>query len=163
MQAGQLVVVRTDPATQFVDAIVQNAMAELTLTMPQPGDVAGPGFVDGALAAGGSVRSRIKAINIISVESLDWTVWLWGNSDFADANPGNAFLLGFAALAAASAKRIGAAGLYYYTLTGLDLAYEDLLGLGQIYLGLQPTSAGKSAGAAGSVVVQLVCEPTLGW
>jgi hypothetical protein len=163
MQAGQLVVVRTDPATQFTEAIAQNAMAELTLTMPQAGDVAGAGFVDGGLAAGGSVRSRIKSIIITSVESLDWVVWLWGNDTFADANPANAQLLGFAALAAASAKRIAATGLYYYVLTGLDIVYEDLMGAGQIYLGLQPTSAGKSVGAAGSVVVQLVVEPTLGW
>ena len=163
MQAGQLVVIRTDPATQFVGAIAQNAMSELTLTLPQPGDVAGPGFVEGAIGAGGACRSRVKAVTIISVENLDWVVWLWGNSDFADANPANTKLLGFLALAAASAKRIAATGLYYYTLTGQDLAYEDLEGLGQIYLGLQPTSAGKSVGAAGSVVVQLVMEPTLGW
>lgn len=163
MQAGQIIAVRTDSATQFVDAIAQNAMAELTLTLPTPGVAAGPGYVDGALGAGGSVRSRVKSIVVISVEPLDWVIWLWGNATFADANPANAQLLGFASLAAASAKRIGGAGLYYYVATGLDLAYQDLAGLGQIYLGLQPTSAGKTGGAGGSVTVQLLMEPTLGW
>lgn len=163
MQQGQLVLVTTDPATQFVDVIAQNAMAELTMTMPPATKVSGPGYVDGGLAAGGSVRSRVKGIVIESVESLDWVVWLWGNSTFDDANPANAKLLGFAALPASGAKRIGGAGLYHYYLGGLDIPYNDFEKLGQVYLGLQPTSAGKSDGAAGSVVVQLIFEPVLGW
>lgn len=163
MQAGQLVLVTTDPATQFVDAINQNAMAELILTMPPATAVAGPGYVDGGLAAGGAVRSRIKGVVLAAVEALDWTVWIWGNDTFDDSNPALAKLLGFVALPASGAKRVGGAGLYYYAVNGLDIPYNDFLKLGQVYLGLQPTSAGKSAGALGSVVVQLIFEPVLGW
>ena len=163
MQIGQLVRVTTDPATQFVDAIAQNAMAELTLAMPAAGQLAGPGFVDGGLAAGGAVRSRIKGIVIESVESLDWVVWIWGNDTFDDSNPANAKLLGFAVLPASGNKRIAAAGLYHYYLGGLDIPYNDFQKLGRVYLGLQPTSAGKSAGAGGSVALTLIFEPALGW
>ena len=163
MQTGQLVLVTTDPATQFVDAIAQNAVANLTLTMPSGTQQAGPGFVDGGLAAGGSVRSRVKGIVLESVESLDWVVWIWGNDTFDAANPANAKLLGFASLPAAGNKRIAASGLYHYYLGGLDIPYNDFQKLGRIYLGLQPTSAGKSAGALGSVVVTLIAEPALGW
>jgi hypothetical protein len=163
MQQGQLVLVTTDPATQFVDAILQNAMAKLTMTMPQAGQSAGPGFVDGGLAAGGAVRSRIKGVVIESVESLDWVVWIWGNATFDDAKPANAKLLGFASLPAAGNKRISASGLYHYYLGGLDIPFNDFLKKGQLYLGLQPTSAAKTGGAGGSVVVQLIFEPVLGW
>ena len=163
MQIGQLVLVQTDPATQFVDAIAQNALAELDLSMPSGSQQGGPGFVDGGLAAGGAVRSRVKSIVIASVENLDWVVWLFADKNYGNANPANVNLCGYAALPASSAKRIGNTGLYYYFLAGLDLPYVDLGKLGQIHLGLQPTSAGKSAGAPGSVRVQLWAEPALGW
>ena len=163
MQIGQLVLVRTDPATQFVDAIGQNVMAELTMQLPVGPQVAGLGFVPGGLAAGGATRARIRSVGIVSVESLDWTVWLWGNDTFSDANPELERFLGHVSLPASGAKRpANGSGLYHYFQSGLDIPLEDLAGLGQIYLGLQPTSAGKSAGAGGSVMVILAAEPTCG-
>lgn len=164
MQAGQLITVRTNPATQFVDAIAQNAMAELTMVCPSGAERQGPGFLDGGLAAGGTVKSRLRAIVIESVQAIDYEIWLWGDDTFADANPENTKLWGFVALAASTAKQIGGAGLYYYTLTGLDIPYSDLMKLGQLYLGLIPrTAGGKAAGALGSVALQLYFEPSLGW
>lgn len=163
MQAGQLVLVRTNPATQFIAALAQNAVGELTMAMPVGAQQAGAGFVDGALGGGGTCRGRLRSITIASVEGLDWTVWFWGNSTFSDASPALAQLLGFAALPVAGAKRIAGAGLYYYFLGGLDIPIVDLEKVGQLYLGLQPTSAGKSAAGAGAIALQLAVEPTLGW
>lgn len=164
MQAGQLVLVQTDPASQFVDAIAQNVMAELTMTQVTPGQSAGLGFVDGGVSAGKSCRSRLKSLSLVSVENLDWVLWFWGSSVFADANPALERFLGFVALPASGAKRMpNANGLYHYFQAGLDIPIVDFDRQGQLYLGLQPTSAGKTGGAGGSVLVQLALEPTLGW
>lgn len=164
MQAGQLVLVQTDPASQFVDAIAQNAMAELTMTQVPAGQSPVIGYVDGGVSAGKSCRSRLKALGLVAVESLDWTVWFWGNATFSDADPRNERFLGFVNLPASAAKRpANASGLYHYFQGGLDLPIVDLAGQGQLYIGLQPTSAGKSAGEAGSVSLILTLEPTLGF
>lgn len=169
MQPGQVVFVRTDPATQFVDAIAQNAMGQLTIPMVPPGTAPPnkpllPGFVDGGLAAGGTCRGKLESIVIASVQPIDWEVWLWGNDDFSTADPRNEYLFGYASLPASGAKQISAAGLYYYSLGSLTIPYVDLKKLGNVYLGLIPrTAGGKAAGAGGSVVVQLGFLPTLGW
>lgn len=163
MQPGQIILVRTDPATQFAGVIAQNALAELTIPMTPAGQTAQDGYVDGSLAGGRTVRSRLSSIVIASVEALDYTVWLFGDSEFGAAAPADTHLLGYVSLPSSGAKRIGGAGLYYYYASGLDIPYVDLERQGNIYLGLQPTSGGKSAGGAGAVMVQLAFQPTLGW
>lgn len=165
MQAGQLILVRTNPATQFRATLAQNAALTLNLTMPPAGSVAGDGFVDAGLAAGSTVRGRLKAIGLISVENLAWEVWLWSR-DLYQAGvllSGTLAPLGRWSFVTGDGARIAATGAYYYYKEGLDVAYEDLDRTGEVHLMLVNRSAsGKSADDAGAVQVQLAFEPTYG-
>lgn len=165
MQAGQLIPVRTDPATQFISALAQNAALTENLAMrfTQAG---GNGYVDAGLAAGKTVKARLRSIFIQSVENLAWEVWLWGKHTF-DASltdPTNSYPLGFWSFAAADAKRIASAGLYHYYVEDMDTPYADLDNAGEIHLMLVNRSvSAKTAGSNGYILIQLNMEPTLGW
>ena len=160
MQAGRTTIVRTDPATQFIGALAQNA-AE-TANLVQGSDI---GQVDGSISAGYSVNGLIVAALILSVENLAWEVMVWGKdtyntpTDYADLFP-----LGQWAFAAGDGLRTGGAGPYYYYIDGLAIPVVDLDRTGELHLMLINRSAGaKTAGAAGALLLQLFIEPTTGW
>lgn len=160
-QAGQLILVRTNPATQFRGAVAQNGVATESLT---PGS--GPGFFDDGLAASRSARARLRSLTLISAENLDWEVWLWGTDQFATPTllSGDLAPLARVVLLAANAVQIAGAGSFYSFAHGIDLPYVDLDQTSELHLGLGTRSgAGKSAGDAGAVQIQLHFEPTLGW
>lgn len=162
MQAGQLILVRTDPATQFTGALAQNAAATVNLAMNFTGP-AGDGYVDPGLGAGKTLKARLRSILIQSRENLDWEVWLWGKNTFnaSATDPAQNFPFGFVALAGSGAKQIAGAGLYTYFVSGVDVPYLDLDVSGQLHLMLvNRAGAGKSAGAAGAVGIQLAFENT---
>lgn len=166
MQPGQIVLVSTNPATQFVDAIAQNALATEVLLPPQGNQVQGPGFVDGALAAGGSCRGILRSIVVLSVQSIAWELSLWGDAGFDDPAPDLVNFFGKYAFAAADGVQYGGSGLYHYFVGGLEIPNVNLddRDLGRLYLGLCPrTAGGKAGGAGGSVKVQLAFQPTMGW
>lgn len=159
-QRGQLVLVRTDPATQFRAAVVQNAAATLDML---PGT--GLGFFDVGLSASQSARARLAALSLISVENLTWEVSLWARDTFASPTftaDGSDFL-GRVTLTNTTATRIGGAGVYYYYVDGLDVPYVDRDQTSELHLMLIPRSAGKSADDAGAVQIALALEPTLGF
>lgn len=168
MQIGQLVNVRTNPATQFTGALAQNAALTENLRIPQGTEVAGLGFADGGIGSG---KSRVRSILIQSVENLDWEVWIWATDAFnvSTSDPALNFPLGYALLAGSTAKRIGGAGLYYYFLSGLDIPLqdEDVItnnGPNEIHLMLvNRAAASKTAGAGGAIRIDLNIEPSTGW
>jgi hypothetical protein len=163
MQSGQLISVRTNPATQFLGALAQNAALTLNLTMPITGAIQADGYVDAGLAAGNAVRSRLRSIWIASMENLAWEVWLWASDAFAASptNPALVFPLGRWTFVANDGVRIGGTGLYYYYIEGLDHAYADFDDTGEIHLMLvNRSAAAKSADAAGAILIQMQFEPT---
>lgn len=165
MQAGQLIAVRTNPATQFIDALAQNAALTLNLTPPPAGSPMQDGYVDEGLAAGRGVRARLRSIVIVSVENLAWEVWLWGKDTFnaSQTDPAGEFLVGRWAFVTGDGIQIGGAGLYYYYIEGNDQPYGDLDKTGEIHLMLvNRSAAGKTPGVDGAILVQLNFEPTYG-
>lgn len=167
MQIGQIIQIRTNPATQLIAALAQNDGLDLTMTMLPDGTAPAPGYVDPGLGAGGSARSRLKSLSIVSVENLDWEVWLWGTGTFngSASDPGAVYPFGRWAFVAANAKQIGGSGLYYYYIDGLDVPYADLSPRqGCVHLTLVNRSvASKSADAAGAILLQLGFENAYGW
>ena|SRR3990167_9738754 len=157
MQLGILYNIRTDPEVDFTGAIVQNAMDTVELT---------PEGFQGR-------RFRLTNLIVVSVEPLDWEVWLWAKASYASATPGASQFLGYWSFQGAFAKRIGGAGLYYYFIPGLDVYYEDE-GWAESSPGPNPTppaihlglvnrsAAAKSAGEAGAVLVQMQVDLTAG-
>ena len=161
-QNGQLILVRTDPATQFRDTLATNAA--LTLNMV-PG--AGNGKVDGGLVSA-SCASRLKSIRIASVENLAWEIWLWRSKLFntyaSVADMAKQYVAGRYGFVAAAGEQIAGTGPYYYYIEGNDEVYSDVDGTGQIHLMLvNRDAASKSAGDAGAILIELNMEPTLGW
>lgn len=128
-----------------------------------------------AIAADGLARARVRGLNIISVENVGWEVFLWGTrTSPADAIDSRKFIGSWRFDAADGKTYTGlAAPLYHYHIDGLDLAYLDEDTMAQklantppgatLHVTLVPRGAGKSADAAGAVVVEFVLEPTLGW
>jgi hypothetical protein len=159
MQSGQLTIVRTDPATQFLAACAQNAA--LTENLIQG---SGAGQIDGSVAGGNTVRSRLRALLVMSAQNLAWEVVLWGKDTFNTGAIETQYPLAQWAFAAGDGTQIGGAGLYYYYVDGLDMPYSDLDRTGELHLMLVNRSAGaKNADAAGAVLIQLQLEPTSGW
>lgn len=159
-QLGQIISLTTDPAVNFVDAIADEAMDLESLAL------------DLSVCGTPTARCRITGIAVVSVEPLDWRLWLWRVA----AGPGadiaaNAFI-GYWQFTAAAAVRIAATGLYYYYIFGLDVPYTDedepankpdpLRPSGRFHLGLQPTNGAKTAGAGGAVKITLFVDPTHG-
>jgi hypothetical protein len=159
VQTGQLTIVRTDPATQLIAAAAQNVA--LTVNMVQG---SGIGQVDGSVAGGNTVKSRVRAITILSVQNLAWEVILWGKDTYNTGAIEAQFPLGQWAFATGDGTQIAGTGLYLYHVDGLDIPYVDLDASGEVHLMLVNRSAGaKSADAAGAILVQLQLEPCLGY
>lgn len=163
MQNGNIEWAATDPATQFRDTLAQNAALYLDLLLPQ------------SVTAGRTARSRIHMISIESVENLAWELWFFRRARTGAETIGDSQFQGKWTFATGDAVRIGGAGLYYYYIDGLDIPYEvtDVLPDGQpddadqrrfLHMALiNRSAAGKSAGDAGAIRVQVHLEPTLGW
>ena len=161
MQAGQLIVVRTNPATQLAGPLAQNVAATVNLTPPTAGSLGGDGFVDEGLAAGRSVQGICRAISLASVDNLAWEVSLWANSTFngSATDPAQSALLGLHRFVVGDGLQIGGAGLYYYYADPLRIPIFDANNLGDIHLMLVNRSAGAKAGA---ILVALDIEATYG-
>lgn len=166
MQSSRLIAVRTDPATQFIGTLAQNVAATLDLAMPTGAQVAGDGYVDGGLMAGGVGTSRLRSLLIQSVQNFAWEVWLWGTSAFnvSLTNPALNVPLGRWSFAEGDGVQIGGTGLYYYYIEGLDTAYADFGRTGLLHIMLVNRSAsGKLAAASGALNLQFMFDPSLGY
>lgn len=149
-QAGKVAVVSTSAANQFRATLAQNAALFLSLDV-------------NSFGVGQRVDAIIKAIQILSVENLAWEIWFFRNALQDPANADTNRWMGYWTFVAGGAVRIGAAGLYHYYIDGLGLPYQDEDQTGKIHMALiNRSAAGKSAGDAGAIRVQLVIEPTAG-
>lgn len=114
-QAGTVELVETDPTTQLLAAIAQDAAVYLDLLLPE------------SIAAGRTARSRIRGLSIISVDNVGWELWFFNKRTTAAApTPATSTFIGSWTFAAADAIRISGAGVYYYYIDGLDIPYEVL-------------------------------------
>jgi hypothetical protein len=139
---------KTDSATYFTGAIVQNAVAYADIPLP--------GALEGI---GGRARVRLKMISIISKEALDWELMLFNKDTHATSSVDTDSFCGRWSFVSAMAVRIAGAGLYYYYIDGLDVPYTDADGTGELHLGLiNRSAASKTAGANGAISVSLTFE-----
>jgi hypothetical protein len=103
--------------TYFVGSLAQNAALNARIPLPQ------------GVGAGGSARSTVESITVVSADQLDWEFWFWSNKTFQ--NSGHPDLEGFLgfwsfAVAGGDGKRIAGTGLYYYYIDALGIPYQDL-------------------------------------
>jgi len=148
-QAGQVYRVSSVDGDHFTDAIVANAAEAESFT----------------LIGGRRGRYRIRAAVVISSDNLAWEFWVYRTAGMRDLNPNLDVFCGRWGWQAINGEQVGAAGLWYYYIDGLDIAIEDVSESGQIHLELVNRSAGaKTAFAAGGRFrLELLLEPTLGF
>lgn len=148
-QAGKVIVAKTVSTRDFTAALATNAAIFLSL------DVAG-------LGVGKRVDAIIRALQILSVENLDWEIWLFRNALQNPTNPDTNGALGYWNFGT-TAVRIGGTGLYNYYIDGLGIPYLDDDQTSKIHMALiNRSAASKTAGSGGAIKVQFVLEPTLG-
>lgn len=163
MQIGQLILSQTDPATQFTEALAQNAYATVSLAAG-----ATIGKIDPGVSAAPSVKSRLQSIAVQSVQNLAWEVWLWRSAQFnlSLTDPSLNHPAGRWSFLESDAVRLGAtpAGLYYYYIEGLDHFYVDADNTSKLHVMLVNRSATpKLADASGAIGITFALAPTLGW
>lgn len=159
MQAGNIVRVTSLKATHFTDALATNAGEYEDVQLPE------------GIAAGRHCRCRLRQIQVVSTENLDWEIWLLSKTGGTTADADTDPLLGFWSFVAADAKRVAGAGLFHYYIDGLDVPYEDMdRGAGVAGTGgylhtclVNRSAAGKTAGAGGALTVRWGVEMTLGF
>lgn len=141
-------VVRSDKDTHFTGALATNAMELETI---------GSATVTDSNRVP-TLRSIIQRVTVISDQNLDWDVMLFRNT-FALPLPVDADLhplVEWIEFEVGDGVQVGAAGLFMYTWTGMDVPYWNTDAPGQIHVGLINRNAvAKNAGAAGEVVVEL--------
>lgn len=160
MQLGRLLVIDTDPTTQFIAGLAQNAETLLSWTP------------DVAMSASPDCRGRVVAIAIISDQNLAWELNFWSReAGSAAASVALDSFLGRKAFATGDGLQVAGAGSYRYFASGLDIpvldedpqADRDSPYAGRIHMSLVNRSAGaKNAGATGEIKIRLFIDPTLG-
>jgi hypothetical protein len=151
----------------FTAALAQNAGLTARVKLPE------------GIGANGAGMSLIKGIQVSSFDQCDWEFWFWANSLFQTGDAREAFRGYWSfTVAGGDGKRIGATGLYYYYVDGLEIFYEDDDGATRAgaqgiatsnqqqgaYLNVElvnRSAGGKTAAAWFDVI--FIMEPTLGY
>jgi len=133
---------RTTSTVEFIAAILTNATDEA--------DIAG-------LVAN---KVRITGVAILSDQQLDYRLIFFGGDTFANADPDvDAFRNEVELNLPGFGFQIGGAGLWYMSVNGLDMDYQDNDGTSELHVALQNLSAAaKIAGVGGEVVVIFTYE-----
>jgi len=133
---------RSDKDTHFYGAIAQNAKEDEDLA--------------GLL----SNKIRITGVSIQADENLDFRVIFWKTDGFDDTDLDLDRFCGEVELdLPTNGYRIGAANQYYLDMRGLEIDYEDEDASNELHVSLMClTAAGKTAAAAGEVVVEVYYE-----
>jgi hypothetical protein len=135
-------VVRSLEATHYREALAQHAMEVETFeethgVRSQPGN--------------------IRRITILSDQNLDWDIMLFRSRPEAVLTDLDALEpCGIVNFTVADGVRIAGAGPYIYVKDDINIRYAAKLGRAEMYVGLiNRNAAAKSAGDAGSVVVEI--------
>jgi len=155
--------VRTISTTHFTGAIAAaGAAATAHLTVAS-------GAVPEGLAAGRTVRSRLKSIRILSVQLLPWEVQLFHKATgIGGAVIDSETFIGTWAFTGSGTPGDGSRAtgdtFYCFYVDGLDVPYEDLDGTGQIHVRLinRHAATAKIAGASGAIVIEFGFELSTG-
>lgn len=150
--------VRTVSSVHFTGAIAAAGAAATEHLAPST-------TVPEGLAAGRTVRSRLKSIRILSVQLLPWEVQLFhratgigGSVIDTESFVGTWSFPGSGNIGDGS--RATSDTFYYYYIDGLDVPYEDLDVTGKVHVRLvnRHAATAKIAGADGAIAIELGFE-----
>ena len=144
-QLGRLHRVATNPATQFISALAQNAGEYLGLDAKELGITA---------------KGRVVRVVLRMVENKDWEVYFFATSANNTSVPSTNRYLGRCAFVAADGKQIAASGLFLYDKS-CDVVVHDEGGASKIHLMLVNRGTLTTAGAD-RIGIELQIDPTHG-
>jgi hypothetical protein len=144
-QLGRLHRIATNPATQFISAIAQNAGEYLGLSATELGITA---------------KGRVARVVLRTIENKDWEVYFYATSANNTALPSTNKYLGRCAFVAADGKQIAATGPYLYD-KACDVPVEDAGGASKIHVVLVNRGTLTTAGAD-RIGLELHVDPTHG-
>lgn len=135
--------IKTDKDTHFTGAIVQNANEKENVT----------GLVANEIT--------ITSIAVQSDQALYYRLWIYESDGFEDTDFDLDQFVDYVDIdLATNGKQLGAANQYYYAVTGLEIAYEDLDESNELHYALENLSAAaKNAGATGEIVIKTLYTP----
>lgn len=144
-QLGRLQRVGTNPATQFVSAIAQDAGEYLGLDAKELGLTA---------------KGRVVRVVLRTVENKDWEVYFFATAANNTGLPSTNEYLGRCAFVAADGKQVAASGLFLYDKS-CDVAVLDKGNASKIHLLLVNRGTVTTAGAD-RIGLELQIDPTHG-
>lgn len=144
-QLGRLIRLATNPATQFVSIIAQNAGEYLGLSTGELGDIA---------------KGRVVHVALRTIENKDWEIYFFATPANNTGVPSTNKYLGRCAFVAADGKQIGGAGLFLYD-KACDVVIHDEARTSKIHMVLVNRSTATTAGAD-RIGIELQIDPTHG-
>lgn len=144
-QLGRLHRVATNPATQFINALAQNAGEYLGLTIGELGILA---------------KGRVVHVALRTVENKDWEIYFFATAANNTGLPSTNKYLGRCAFVVADGKQIAGAGLFLYDKT-CDVPIHDEGGASKVHMVLVNRGTLTTAGAD-RIGVELHIDPTHG-
>lgn len=144
-QLGRLHRIVTNPATQFILAIAQNAGAYLGLDAKELGILA---------------KGRVVRVAMRTVENKDWEIYFFATAANNTGVPSTNEYLGRCAFVAADGKQIAATGLFLYDKS-CDVVIHDEGGASKIHMVLVNRGTLTTAGA-NRIGIELQIDPTHG-
>jgi hypothetical protein len=161
--------VRTRSAVHFIGAIAAVGAAATEHLKTAGNSSVAAGAVPEGLAAGGTVRSILRSIRILSVQLLPWEVQLFHKATgIGGAVLDTESFVGTWAFTGGGTPGDGSRAtgdtFYYYYIDGLAVPYEDLDVTSQVHVRLinRHAATAKIAGAGGAVSIEFGFELSTG-
>ena len=134
-------VTRSNKDTHFTGALATDAMELESFDVQSP--------------------TKIIRVTLWADQQLDWDVMFFSSSGADDTDADLDTMIDWVEFTSSDGKQIAGAGLYRYSVSGLDLRFKstDARDSKQVHIGLINRNAtSKNAGATGEVVVEVEYE-----
>lgn len=104
-------------------------------------------------------RILIQNMTIMSKQQLSYRVWLFGTSEFYSVNPDSIKVVDFIDFDLTTyGKQYKDTGLWIYTVTDLNLLYNDLGQKGELHVAIENLSAAPKLAITSELIFQAVYE-----
>ena len=102
-------------------------------------------------------RILIQNIALLSLQQLNYRIWLFGNDKFYASDPQNVKLVDFIDCDLTSyGERYNNTGLWSYAITDLNLLYNDMDRSNSLHVAIENLSTAPKQANSGTLILQIV-------
>ena len=102
-------------------------------------------------------RILIQNITLLSLQQLNYRLWIYGNDRFYHSDPDNTKLIEFMEFDLPNyGKQYKNTGLWFYAITDLNLLYNDLDRSNALHVAIENLSATPKQSVTGTLILQIV-------